>query len=291
MADIDIYPVPGIPGSPGAVIGYAQRTSDQLTIGTSLTDIGGLSVPITVAANRTLRISAFTLAYGFSDSTYAELQIQEDGGRIGLAQNYSAAGGVMTMICSTIRNPAPGSHTYKVQIKANTGTISVGANAQYPTYLLIEDLTGLVGALAPTAAFPARMGWHVTRAANQSIPQNALTDISWDTEVQDTPNNFTAPATTLTIPSGGDGMWQITCQMTFAAVADTNSTLLLRLVAGGMTFQQSDSDDVATGLPAGLELSPIVPLVGGDTIVARTQHAANAAQNITGRLLAYRIGA
>lgn len=134
-----------------------------------------------------------------------------------------------------------------------------------------------------------RNGWHLTRTANQSITQSTVTNISWDTEVEDTPANFTAPGTTLTIPAGLDGLWLITYQIVFGAAVDYN-IVTSTIVAGGITFQSTDSDDATFVLAPTLVLTAMVPLVATNTIIATIRHNAAAAQNVTGRILAYRIG-
>lgn len=133
-----------------------------------------------------------------------------------------------------------------------------------------------------------RTGWHLTRVANQSITQSTVTAISWDTEIEDTPGNFAAPGTTLTVPAGLDGLWAITFQTIYGAAVDYN-IIVGQIVAGGITFQSTDSDDATFVLTPIMTMTVIVPLAVGNTIVASTRHNAVAAQNITGRILAYRV--
>lgn len=137
-----------------------------------------------------------------------------------------------------------------------------------------------------------RMGWHLTRVANQSVATGGVAagvPISWDTEIQDTPNNFTAPGTTLTIPTGGDGLWMITFQANMGAAVDFN-VAHANIVAGGFTFQNTDHDDVGALQPELMNVSALVPLVATNTIVCNVRHQAAASQNYTGRITAYRIG-
>lgn len=130
----------------------------------------------------------------------------------------------------------------------------------------------------------ARMGWHLRRAATQTLSAATETDISWDTEVQDTPGNFTAPGTTLTIPTGGDGLWLISV---FGNVhAPSNGVFYLQLTAGGIAVRTDDSDDIEAG--ENLVLTMMLPLVATNTIVVDA--FTTDSRNFTGRITAYRIG-
>lgn len=156
----------------------------------------------------------------------------------------------------------------------------------------------MLGVAAHTIVVPgkfagaSRMGWHLRRAAVQSINADSSTDISWDTEDQDTPGNFTPPGTTLTIPSGGDGLWAVTFVLVAGATMSSMGFLMTTITAGGIIFTNTDFDDVSNPIVGSWTLSvPNIPLVATNTIVAAVRHTAFAATNFTGRLLAYRVGA
>lgn len=166
--------------------------------------------------------------------------------------------------------------------------VPVGSNGQ----VLSADSTqasGLAWIAAASAA--ARSGWHVTRVAAQSIAVDTNVSVSWDTEVQDTPNNFTAPSTTLTIPTAGDGLWLVTFNVDAGATQASMQYTRLTIVAGAFTFRNFDFDDVSTPIAGSWNLSVLVPLVATNTIVCSIQHSATAATNFTGRLLSYKVGA
>lgn len=134
-----------------------------------------------------------------------------------------------------------------------------------------------------------RTGWTVSRVANQSIPNGFVTDIIWDTEVQDTPGNFTAPSTTLTVPVGGDGLWMISFQLNTANIA--NGYAKTQIVAGGITYVNTDFDDVGNPIPGGWHLNVgAIPLVATNTIVCSFSYGGGTL-DVTGRLSAYKIGA
>jgi len=118
------------------------------------------------------------------------------------------------------------------------------------------------------------------RAANQSIPNNASTAISWDTEDQDSGGYITATSTTITIPTGLDGSYD----MTVVAVGTTGgsrnfmSIALTSSVTGNPTdFRQT----LGTGENRGVVGFTGVPLVAGDSMVVNVLHQVGSAANWT----------
>jgi len=139
------------------------------------------------------------------------------------------------------------------------------------------------------------MGWSVRRVANQSIDPNVDTAISWDTEDQDTPGNFSPPASVLTIPAGGDGLWAVTFNAIAAAVMNSMGYCRIKVNIGGpngFSITNTDFDDVTNPVTGSWCLAlPNLPLVATNTITGFIQHRGGAATNFTGRLFAYRVGA
>lgn len=168
--------------------------------------------------------------------------------------------------------------------------IPVGTNGQ----VLSADSVASPGiSWAAAGGFPARNGWHLQRVANLSIPIDTGTAISWDTEVQDTPNNFTpaaSGATLMTIPSGGDGLWYITFNLVAQATMSNFQLARMEIVAGGLTFRGIDFDDQSTPIAPEWTLSIVVPLVATNTIQCIFVHSALAATNFQGRFIGYKIG-
>lgn len=134
---------------------------------------------------------------------------------------------------------------------------------------------------------PSRLGWHLTRVATQSLTADTPTNISWDTEVQDIPGNFTPHATTgttITIPTNGDGLWLISVYL--EASAPCADRFELQITAGGFVIQVDDADDINAG--PSLVLTYAVPLVATNTIVVNAE--VGDTRTVTGRFTAYRIG-
>lgn len=136
--------------------------------------------------------------------------------------------------------------------------------------------------------YGGRIGWHLQRAANQTISPDADTAISYDTENVDTPGNFTAPGTTLTIPTGGAGLWVITLSVDAQALPAALQIARARIIAGGITFAHVDQDDVGSAIPQ-ITITVVVPLIVGNTISTDFRHSASGSLDIKARLLAYKI--
>jgi hypothetical protein len=141
---VDIYP----PSQPsGMALGYVEATADQTTI-TSEVDLTGLAVTVTVPAGRRIRVTGYT---GSMSSTVAS-----DVGRISIKEGATLLelanqSGLVTAFGHAVQaewvgTPAAGTHTYKLtaQRLSGTGTLTVGAGATFPAYILVEDITGSI---------------------------------------------------------------------------------------------------------------------------------------------------
>lgn len=123
----------------GGTLGYAQVVADQTGIGTSVTDLTGLSVPVTVGAGRRLRIWGQAL---WSSSNEVNARVQEGGTSLGrIIQNTPGAAGHLKGF--VIVTPSAGAHTYKLTANSNVGTVDMLAGADYPASVLVEDIGGV----------------------------------------------------------------------------------------------------------------------------------------------------
>lgn len=61
-----------------------------------------------------------------------------------------------------------------------------------------------------------RMGCRLRRAASQTVPDNSFTAISLDTQDEDT-HGLWSSGSTITIPTGGDGIWAVTARLNLGA--------------------------------------------------------------------------
>lgn len=131
-------------GAAMGVLGYAQVTADQTGIGSTATDLTGLTVTVTVPAGRRLRISAQTEFDTSTAGNYAHLTAVEGSTAIQLSRiNVSSPGQEEVVPLSVVRTPAAGTITYKLQGARNsggTGTVGLRAGSTKPSYILVEDI-------------------------------------------------------------------------------------------------------------------------------------------------------
>lgn len=124
-------------------LGYTPITGNTgPTTGTTVLDVTGGAVTVTVGAGRLIRISAFVFSVsGTVSNDQAELAIQEGGVRLGAAQGNRGASMVTPSLSpSIILAPSAGAHTYKLTIArtGGTGTFTFLAGATNPAYILVE---------------------------------------------------------------------------------------------------------------------------------------------------------
>jgi hypothetical protein len=118
------------------------------------------------------------------------------------------------------------------------------------------------------------------RAANQSIPNNVSTTFTWDTEDQDSGGYITVSSTTITIPTGLDGSYDITVNA-LGTTGGTRNFLEIGLtsaVTGNPTaFRQAMGAAENRGLISVTGL----PLAAADSMTVNLLHQAGAAANWT----------
>lgn len=135
---------------------------------------------------------------------------------------------------------------------------------------------------------PPRRGCRLRRAANQSINSGAPTAISWDTEDQDTDGFIAVTATTVTVPTGLDGVYTITLQaigaVTNRAYAEVAVTSGITGVPTAFRLPLDQTEDRVT-------VTASTPLAAGDTLVCNVFHLTGSAVNFTAWLSCYRMAA
>lgn len=126
---------------PGGVLGYATRSTNHTGIASEF-DLPGLSVAVTVAADRRIRITGHVLVRQRTSAGLVIGQIKESTtlfGRYGIAQlatdefNQFDASAVVV-------SPSEGAHTYKLTLQTDAGTVDTDATSARPHFILVEDI-------------------------------------------------------------------------------------------------------------------------------------------------------
>lgn len=124
-------------------LGYAQVTADQASIGSTIVDLTSLTVTVTVAAGRRIRITGYVSAfYSPSANMTMSFYIRESSTQLQQAEVPLVTGGNgnSNAVIQYVVSPSTGSHTYKLSAKTPTGTVNMGAGATNPAFILVEDI-------------------------------------------------------------------------------------------------------------------------------------------------------
>lgn len=122
--------------------GYAQVTSDQASIGTSATDLTGLTVTVTVNSGERIRITGYVGAfYGPSIDNQVTFAIKEGATQLNRSEIFlrTSVGNCYAFV-THVFTPSAGAHTYKLTAQTNGGTVSMAAGATAPSYILVEGI-------------------------------------------------------------------------------------------------------------------------------------------------------
>jgi hypothetical protein len=121
-------------------LGYAQVTANQTGI-TTVVDLTGLTVTVTVVAGRRIRIMGSATFQNNTLDAIAEMTILEDATTIQTADiTCRPASSNQLLDATVIRQPSVGSHTYKLKAAAGGGTVQMSASATAPAFILVEDI-------------------------------------------------------------------------------------------------------------------------------------------------------
>ena len=125
------------------VLGYAQVVANQSGLA-ALADLTGLSIAVTVAASRRIRVTLWCLgAISTVAGDRGQAHIRE--GTTTLTRSLHRFDGTTTesgFCVIWVGTPSAGSHTYKGSYEraSGTGTHSWVADAQGPSFILVEDI-------------------------------------------------------------------------------------------------------------------------------------------------------
>lgn len=135
----------GTPGTwksphPWGTLGFAQVTTTQSGI-TTVTDLTGLTTTVTVGTGRRIRITGFIRWQQATSTSNPVIQIQEGATILADAVFVQAAAGWQgNFTAEVVLTPSAGSHTYKLTLQTNAGSVSSFAAATEPAFILVEDI-------------------------------------------------------------------------------------------------------------------------------------------------------
>lgn len=153
-----------------------------------------------------------------------------------------------------------------------------------------SDITTVEATLDTVDSLGSRTGVRLRRAAAQSVADATQTDISWDTEDEDT-DAFWSSGATVTIPTGLGGIYAITYVPVVAS-----------LTAGSRAFGSIVPSSSITGGHASIyralfdsqedrcTVAVVLPLLAGDSFTCNIFHSQGASRDVTAHLSCYRIG-
>jgi len=130
---------------PWGLLAYAERTSDFGPVTPGGTDIPGLTVTVTIPANRRIKAASQVLINtnggAFAIVTLSIYVTPATPSQFSQANaTIPGAGYWVTQYLERIHTPAAGTYTYKTVLAGPTGITNVAAGVSYPASLVIEDL-------------------------------------------------------------------------------------------------------------------------------------------------------
>lgn len=127
-------------------LAYVISTSNQAVASGAAVDITGLTVSISIPANRVLRVTGQCI-FAITPPMTLDGFINQDGTDIAaFGENSNSTGadatGKSILQCgSAIVTPAAGDHTFKLRAQASgAGSATIGASTAAPGFILVEDI-------------------------------------------------------------------------------------------------------------------------------------------------------
>lgn len=134
---------PSLDGTTLGTVGYAERTTDQMSI-TALTDLTGLTYTFTAQGGRRYRITGTCEVSSSVAGDFALLNVS-DGSGTQIKRAMSSAipsGRTLTVTVIATHAPAAGSVTYKLRLgrDSGSGSLTMSAQSNNPASILVEDI-------------------------------------------------------------------------------------------------------------------------------------------------------
>ena len=125
---------------PKGILGYAQVVANQASIGTSEVDLTSLTVTVTVAAGRRVRVTGQIIGQQLTSAGIPRLLVHKASVQIASATSTVVVNDFFHYHLDVIDSPAAGSHTYKLRGITSAGTYTLNAAANFPAFILVEDI-------------------------------------------------------------------------------------------------------------------------------------------------------
>lgn len=214
-----------------SILAYAEVTANQGSI-TTETDLTGLAVTVTVPAGRRVRIKGHINFQQTSADVRVDLNIKEGSTVLQRAFSTAGAAGVThSLEVEAVISPAAAAHTYKLAaVVVGAGTATMIAGADFPAYILVEDITGTL--------------WPV----GQSIGAGTIASEEWPPWTP-TFTNFTLGNGTLTAKYQKIGRtvhWYLKVILGSTSVMGSSPTFTLPMASSSM-YNNSLYDYMGTG--------------------------------------------
>lgn len=135
-------------------------------------------------------------------------------------------------------------------------------------------------------------GYHslrLRRAANQSISNNTVTNISWDTEDADVDGFIAVTATDITIPSGMGGLYAFSIDANFSGVTGTLGSYVDFNNTTRSVIYRNNGDNGASDDK--MSCSGVMLCNAADVIRCRVFQTSGGSLNLTARLEMWLLGA
>ena len=130
------------PGGAVGILGYAERTANQTGI-SAITDLTGLSVTVTMAAGRRIKITGKGNVNQVTSTGTIRGIIREGSTSLNdwmWANQPPGTPGDLMGMGEVILTPTAGSHTYKLSLQTSAGTTNLVAASDRPAFILVEDI-------------------------------------------------------------------------------------------------------------------------------------------------------
>lgn len=125
---------------PNGMIGYASVTANQTGITSSVTDLTSLSVAVTVGSSRMIWIVGSVEATQNTSTGNAALYIRESSTTLNFRNvTMSASTNAGLYVVYFASAPSSGSHTYKLSMSTDAGTVDLKASSTQPAFIAVFD--------------------------------------------------------------------------------------------------------------------------------------------------------